>query len=94
MIQIKRILASYDKKPNIIFNSIFLLIGNVVRLTCRITPLPLLDGIAQIMEVFNIVSYHYMSIKFPEHKDKFLAMQKNEQDHEIYLSTFPKLGRQ
>jgi rubrerythrin len=93
MVMIKRVLAAHGRKPSLLFNIPFLIIGNIIRLTCKITPLVLLDGVAQIMEVFNIISYDIMAKSFPKYKQLFNEMEQNEKDHEIYLSTFPKPGR-
>lgn len=85
MVNIKRVLSSMGQKPTVIFNLPFLCIGHIIRVTCSITPKPLLDFVARIMEKFNVVSYDYMAKSFPEHKEIFLEMSQNELDHEIYF---------
>lgn len=85
MVYIKRVLASYDEKPTAVFSLPFLIIGHMIRLTCRITPKPMLDFVARIMEKFNVVSYDYMAKAFPEHSETFLGMMQNEYEHEIYF---------
>jgi hypothetical protein len=94
MVHIKRILAFYNNKPNILFNLVFLLIGHCVRLTCQVTPLVILDGVAQIMEVFNIISYDILSKSFTQFSGVLSKMSDQELQHERYFSTFPKHGRQ
>jgi rubrerythrin len=94
MIQIKRVLKTCGgRKPWIAFNLVFLIIGNIIRVLCKITPLVILDGVAQLMEVFNIISYDYFAREFPYFRPMFKKMSEQESQHEIYFSTFPKYGR-
>lgn len=93
MVEIKKILDQNGKAPSKILNGIFFVIGKLICGTCSITPLVLLDGIAQIMEVFNIISYDILAKSFGEHAETFHMMSKQEAEHEIYFSTFPKYGR-
>lgn len=93
MVHIKTILRDANKKPYMPFNIFFFLIGSTIKYLCAISPLLILDGIAQIMEVFNIISYDILVNRFPEYKGIFNKMEKQESEHEKYFSTFPKYGR-
>lgn len=93
MVNIRKVLVCYSHAPNLVFNLAFFMIGSIIKVLCSVTPLVLLDGVAQIMEVFNIISYDLMAKLFPEHKEIFNDMEESEREHEIYLSTFPKYGR-
>lgn len=85
MVHIKNILAKYGTSPSLIFNLMFLVIGHLVRVSCRFTNECLLDWIAGIMELFNVVSYDFMAKLFPDHKDRFEDMACQEAAHRMFL---------
>lgn len=85
MVMIRHILKCYGHQPNKFVNLAFLLIGHTVRLTCKITPKPMLSLVAGVLEKFNVVTYTKMAELFPLFKPEFIEMQDNEQEHEDYF---------
>lgn len=93
MINVKTILASYSSKPLWIFNLFFLLLGHTIRLLCKVSPVSLLDYVAQVMEVFNVVNYKYLANKFPSYSCLLLRMSTNEKYHNVYFELKkPEIG--
>ncbi len=72
--------------PNALFNLCFIIIGNIIKELCGYFPRFMLNKVANIMELFNIFSYSQMAKIFPEYRDTFLEMQKNEQEHSVYFA--------
>jgi rubrerythrin len=90
MVHLKRILAYYDSKPSIILNSVFFTIGHVIQTTCAITPHFMLNKMASILEVFNVVSYSHMKERLPLFAVEFEYMAKQEKEHEDYFNSLNK----
>lgn len=85
MVLISRVLHSYQTTPNAFFNFLFYVLGHSILALCYLTPHSALDFVASILEKMNVVSYNYMAKAFPEFREVFEEMQKNELEHEEYF---------
>jgi rubrerythrin len=84
--EIKRILKSYNTKPNYLIDFMFCTIGIIVGVLCLISPVFLLNKVATILEKFAVFSYTELAKKFPEYKDLLNEMEDTEQAHIDYFT--------
>ena len=85
MIMIRDILQDHNTTPSKFFNSVFFVIGMIIKHLCRITPKRLLNLVAGVLEIFNVVNYNYLGRKFPDHYYEFTEMAECEYEHEVYF---------
>lgn len=79
-------LRERKSSPNHLLNLLFIIIGNIIKELCSYFPKFMLNKVANIMELFNIFSYSQMAKIFPEYRETFLEMQKNEEEHSKYFA--------
>jgi len=72
--------------PSITICAFFLVVGNVIKALCAISPLFLLDFIARTMEVFAVANYEYLARLLPEFESVLLPMAAAEKVHQQYFS--------
>ena len=85
MVTIKIILNCYNKKPNHLFNLLFFCMGTLIRYSCGLFPKRLLDKVASLLEVLNVMNYNYMAKLFPVFRQDFISMEKAEVRHKEYF---------
>lgn len=83
---IKTVLNKYNKDSSLLIDGIFYIIGNIIKYTCLVSPLSLLNFVARILERFAVFNYKKISKLFPEETELFLDMAKVELEHDIYFS--------
>jgi len=86
MVYLKWMLAFYNKKPSLLLNIMFLMIGTTIKYLCHITPKPMLDYVACIMEKINVYNYRHMADMFPHFYPTFWKMEESEKEHERYFN--------
>lgn len=79
------ILKHTGTEPSPIIDSIFWLIGNCIRFSCRYFPLWSLDFVAQTMETFAIFNYRKLAKAYPRWSENFNEMAEAEERHELYF---------
>lgn len=83
---IRRVLKDHNAKPFWLFNWIFKVIGSVIETLCIISPVFLLDYVAQSMELFAIVNYKFLMEIYPDYDMIFREIIKSEENHKRYFS--------
>lgn len=84
------ILNTYKKRPFFIFNAFFEVVGSIIQVLCKISPIALLDLVARCMEIFAVFSYNLMAELYPEWRGVFLKMAKHELRHQKYFENEEK----
>ena len=79
------ILREHGTTTNFFINSIFWIIGTIIRYLCYISPVFLLNRVATALEIFAVYSYKDLSIKFPKNKALLLEMGRTEEEHIKYF---------
>jgi rubrerythrin len=83
--QIRCILAKHGATTKLIFDVPFLLVGKTVSLFCKISPLFMLNLVANMLEKFAVFSYDVLANRFPEDRVALLEMAAKELEHEEYF---------
>lgn len=84
--QIAIILRNHKTKPSLLINSVFFIIGNIVRYLCYISPKFLLNKVATTLELFAVFSYKELAKRFPDYKKVLEEMEETEQAHANYFT--------
>jgi rubrerythrin len=79
------VLRSYGKKPFWGFNLGFLIVGNLIKQLCRVSPEFMMNLVARSMELFAGVNYQLLAKLYPEFEWLFLDMARAEMRHEAYF---------
>lgn len=87
MVYLKWMLAYYKKKPSFILNAMFFMVGTCIKYTCYVTPPPLLNKVACLMEKFNVYNYGKMIEIFPHFTVPLWEMEESEKEHEKYFAS-------
>jgi hypothetical protein len=87
MVYLKWMLNYYKSKPSLILNAGFLIVGTTIKYLCYITPKPMLNYVACIMEKINVYNYNNMANIFPHFYPTFWKMEESEREHERYFKT-------
>lgn len=83
---LRRILKDHKKQPFFLFNWIFKVIGSTIGMLCQISPVFLLDYVAEIMEMFAIVNYEKLIEIYPEYTLTFREIIRSEENHRKFFS--------
>ena len=82
---IKIILREHGTTTNFFINSVFWIVGTIIRYLCYVSPVFLLNRVATALEIFAVYSYKDLSVKFPKNKALLLEMGKTEEEHIKYF---------
>ncbi len=82
---LKTILASYKHTSSRAIDTVFWIIGNIIRYLCYILPEFMLNKVAQCLEIFAVFSYDRLSVQLPEWGYVLSEMADKEKEHEEYF---------
>ena len=80
------ILGLHHKRPFILFDLAFFVIGTIIQQLCRIAPIRSLGFVARVMEIFAVVSYNVLAKLYPNYSITFHQMADTEGRHELYFA--------
>lgn len=83
--ELRRILKELGEKPNPTIDKCFNIIGRSIMFFCRFCPLWSLNFIARTMELFAVMNYTKLAIKYPKYHSQFTNMAQAESDHELFF---------
>lgn len=83
--KLELILEHYNEKPSLIIDMMFYVIGSVIQALCLISPKFLLNLVAKSLEIFAVVSYANLAIRYSEFRHILIEMADNELSHELYF---------
>jgi rubrerythrin len=80
------ILMHYREKPSPLIDGFFTFVGTAIMRSCPYSPRWALDFIARSMELFAVVNYSALAIKYPLWNKVFNQMSEKEDEHKRYFS--------
>ena len=83
---LEKMLNYYGEKPSKAIDATFRIIGTVIYWMCQVSPKFLLNYVAKSLEVFAVISYANLAIRYPDFKYTLLRMAEKELEHEKYFS--------
>lgn len=84
-IELLIILKHYKSRPCKIINSIFFIIGHIIKYLCKFNNERLMNKIAQFLEVFAVWSYSKLSHRYKSARVVLERMGRKELKHENYF---------
>lgn len=79
------ILEALNEQPNKYINAGFTFVGTTIGRLCSIAPIWMLNGIAELMEMFAVINYTLLKKLYPEYGDVFQDMADTEKRHAVYF---------
>lgn len=83
---LKSLLAYHNELPSTVIDGIFTVVGNAIRVSCRVCPLWSLDLVARVMESFAVFNYTKLARVYLSFAPTFAMMAAAEDRHGRYFS--------